>query len=167
MKYQEPIIVEWAPGTTRIGDFSYGGWMVFAKPEVQEFLNQTGEQIDWWKMVVRAPGSHLKERRPRVPFPYTGPDLRVIRPRVRLPVSASIEPLRVKSDCAGCGTIIYEDMFGEFRYKVGDSNRFMFFQLEQYGASPTTFVTERGLEILNEQKFSNINVVEAGTLDFH
>jgi hypothetical protein len=71
-----PLLIEWEPGSTEIGDFCWPGFgdEMAVKRNVAEELraNFSGFELHEVQYVARAKGS---KRRLSIPFPYTGPKL--------------------------------------------------------------------------------------------
>jgi hypothetical protein len=74
---RQPLIVEWEPGSTVIGDFNVDFWGVFVKRTVAEELIRLGVRgFEPGPVEVRDNSERSKRRaKTRVKFPYEGPPL--------------------------------------------------------------------------------------------
>jgi hypothetical protein len=74
---RQPLIVEWEPGSTVIGDFNVDFWGVFVKREVADELIRLGVRgFEPGPVEVRENSERRKRKaKNRVTFPYEGPPL--------------------------------------------------------------------------------------------
>jgi len=74
---RQPLIVEWEPGSTVIGDFNVCFWGVFVKREVADELIRLGARgFEPGPVDVRENSERNKRRaKNRLSFPYEGPPL--------------------------------------------------------------------------------------------
>lgn len=73
----QPLIIEWEPGSTLIGDFNVCGPGIFVKRDVADELLRLGVRgFEPGPVLVRENSERSKRRaKNRVPFPYQGPAL--------------------------------------------------------------------------------------------
>lgn len=158
----EPLQIEWNEGTTRIGDFSWGGYTCVVTDAVRESLVREAFECRFGRVDVLAPTE--PSSRPRVAFPYRGPQLSwlIATTRVRLDEPAS--NVEHQSDCGACGQKRYtfkrEGLVIPSTAWRGEK----LFLIDQFGRSSAKFVTEDGLTILRREGFSNLSPRLAGVI---
>lgn len=159
-KLVEPLQIEWNEGTDRIGDFSWGGYICVVLPKVREYIASFSEEVDFGEVSVLDSCQHSK--RPRVAFPYVGPELSWLKANARVKLDEAQSGVKVISDCPVCGkrrlTFKREGLVVPRSAWCGEK----FFLIEQFGRSRATFITEEALGALSAEGFSNLCPREAG-----
>jgi hypothetical protein len=161
-KLIEPLQIEWDKGTERIGSFSWCGYTCVVTDEVRKFLEQTKVDCTFGRVEVMPPTE--KTKRPRVPFPYTGPRLHWLIPARRLPVNQTRSGVQLISDCAQCGEKRYSFKRDGLVIDAATPAETVLFVIDQFGKSRATFITEPLLAWLKSEGFTNLCPRLAGTL---
>jgi hypothetical protein len=159
----EPLQIEWDEGTDRIGDFSWGGYHCVVLDAVRSFLESQAFDVTFGNVVVMQ--STERATRPRVQFPYRGPELSWLIPMARLKLDEERSGVRLLSDCSACGQRRHSFKRDGLVLPKASWKGEKVFLIEQFGRSHATFVTEDALIMLTHQGFSNLYPRPAGQID--
>lgn len=109
-----PLIIEWLPGSDRVGDFVWpGGDVVVAQP-VRDALEKTYRGFELKPVEMRQdpklkrPGRIRKGTEPRVWLPYEGPALYELWVTAWVHADLELSTIRQVEACATCGHSAYE-----------------------------------------------------------
>lgn len=150
----EPLQIEWDEGTDRIGDFSWGGYHCVVVNTAKTFLERNAFEARFGRVEVMPPSE--KATRPRVPFPYRGPDISWLIPTAQLQIDETKSGVRLKSDCSKCRQKRYTFKRDGLVVPADSWAGQKLFLIEQFGRSRATFITEHGLSMLQGAPFSNL-----------
>ncbi len=150
----EPLQIEWNKGTERIGSFSWCGSTCVVTNEVRRFLEQAKADCTFGRVEVMPPTE--KTKRPRVPFPYTGPHLHWLIPTRRLSVNQTRSGVKLVSDCTQCGEKRYNFKRDGLVIDATTPGGTVLFVIDQFGKSGATFITEPLLAGLKAEGFTNL-----------
>lgn len=158
----EPLQIEWNEGTSRIGDFSWGGYTCVVTDAVRECLVREAFDCRFGSVDILAPTE--PSHRSRVAFPYRGPQISwlIATKRVRLDERAS--NVELQSDCTTCGQKRYTFKRDGLVIASTAWQGEKLFLVDQFGRSSAKFVTEDGLAILSREGFSNLAPKLAGVI---
>jgi hypothetical protein len=161
-----PLIIEWEPGTEKIGDFSWGGYDFIVTNRARLVLKRNHFECGFGRVKVRRPTSFLKSTRPRVAFPYRGPKLYWVRPteRVHIDIKASHIELEPDCPCSACGLQEYKFRRDRLVIRKNEWGGRRIFQIAEFGQSDATFIPESSLEILEQAGLTNFSTRLAGEI---
>jgi len=159
----EPLQVEWDEGADRIGDFSWCGYHCVVLDTVKAFLEENAFEARFGRTEVIPPSEGAT--RPRVPFPYHGPRISWLIPTTRLKIDEKKSGVRLTSDCSKCRQRRYTFKRDGLVLSAESWAGEKLFIIEQFGRSRATFVTERGLSMLESARFSNLAPRLAGRIE--
>ncbi len=161
-KLISPLMIEWEPGSSVIGDFSWCGYTVVVSTSTRNFLIDSGADCEFRDVVVVAPTTKSKKI---VPYPYEGPKLKWLIPTNRIPLNESKSGVKLLIDCDECKQKKYtfkaEGLHIDKNNWLGQN----IFYIEQYTRSDAIFVTEEIRNIILKSKLSNITFSEAGIIE--
>lgn len=159
----EPLQIEWNEGTDRIADFSWAGYHCVVIDAVQSLLKVNAFEAAFGHVQIMPPDEVAV--RPRVSFPYQGPHLSWLIPTARLEIDEQRSGVRLVSDCSACGQKRHTFRRDGLFLKRSAWNGEKMFQVEQFGRSRATFVTEDALAILTNAGCSNLSPRFAGQIE--
>jgi hypothetical protein len=157
----EPLEIRWDPGSNKIGDFSWFGYTVVIQDRVKEFLMKNDYKCEFGKVIVKEP-KEKKNKLKSVPFPYEGPMLHWLKsvPYINLDINAS--GLEVKRDCDICGRFAYKFKMDDIVISKSEINDLKMFGIKQFWRSGAIYITERSLDEIMSNNFTNFRYYEAG-----
>lgn len=161
-KLIEPLKIEWEPDSDVICDFSWCGYVAAIREHLGKILQEVGFEFNLG--AVEYVQSLEKSEKKIVPYPYVGPELRWLKPSVRIPVNEKESGIDVIIDCDECGQKKY--MFKTKGIMIDKANwkGEKMFYIDQFGRSRATFVTEEAAGVLKEMSITNIALSEAGEI---
>ena len=153
-----PLVIEWEPGTERIGDFSWGGYKAVVLDRARSVLESNDFECRFDRVIVKRPRSFLRSKMPRVAYPYKGPKLFWMRPTERVHIDVALSRIGLEEDCPCpvCGIEEYEFRRNRLVIRKSAWNRCKMFQIAEFGQSGATFVTESALKILDDTGLTNL-----------
>lgn len=157
----EPLQIEWDEGSTRIGDFSWCGYHCVVVSAVRARLVEESFECRFGRVEVLPSEITL---RPRVDFPYQGPDISWIISTASISVDTQRSHINVVSECAYCGRKRYEFKRDGLQITSSAWNGEKLFRIEQFGRSQAKFMTEEGLGVLRRRQFTNLCPKFAGLI---
>jgi hypothetical protein len=103
-----PLVIEWEPGSDRIGDFTWTIWEAVVQEHVltsldEEFGGVEGAPVEMWEDPELQKPQHRRRDEPRVRLPYNGPKLYELCPTSWLDLDENRSSV-VSSECEVCGT---------------------------------------------------------------
>ena len=156
----EPLQIEWDPGSDRIGDFSWCGYVAAVTDNVKSSLSSHGFDCEYRKTEVMKPQNIEKYN--TVDYPYKGPALNWVLPKSSLMLNEKMSRVDLSSDCGECGQKLYT-----FRREgiVIDSSQWngeKIFSIVQFDKTFAIFSTEEGLQEILYFNFTNLGYSECG-----
>jgi hypothetical protein len=156
-----PLVVEWEPGSTTIGDFSWGGFgsEIVAKRGVGETLESacSGVSLAPVEMVegARSHGEAARRRRGRqdvVTLPYLGPELCELWVEEAIGLDEEASAVRMERQCRTCGFRFYEAKpNGLVLSRPPDTDLFRLTQFPSW-----IFSTQKVKALLEAKQWSNV-----------
>jgi hypothetical protein len=157
----EPLLVEWDKGSNRVGDFSYCGYTVIATKCVRDFLIEHTFEFEYRYVEVVRPDNDANLEK-RVPYPYTGPELFWIVPRIHIPLDPGRSGVRQRGRCDLCGMTDWSFARDGIVVDRSQWNHEKVFEIEQFVPAGAIVITEMGLSVLLSTQLSNIGFHECG-----
>jgi hypothetical protein len=156
------LLVEWEDGSDRIGSFSWCSYTCVVTDEVRGFLESCDSGCEFGRIQVVRPSK--KAKRPRVAFPYAGPQLHWLRSVREVDADVAASHLELRWECPQCGRQAYQFKREGLVLDPAELGSTRIFQVRQFSPSVATFVTEDFLFALGKQKFVNIEAFLAGAI---
>jgi|GEM_PF-2931962 len=156
-----PLQIEWEPDSNIIGDFSWCGYTVIVTEKVKQFFLKHKFECDFGMVDIHK-STTPKRSRKTVPFPYEGPTLHWLIPKIYIALDEVESELEIKSKCSVCGSVQYQFKAEKIVIPKACWNGSKIFRVKQFIPSSATFITEKGLEEILSQKFTNFWFREAG-----
>jgi hypothetical protein len=159
----ESLQVQWKPGSTVLGDFSWCGYTAVVVPPVRAFLESQQFPCRFGATVVVPP---CERYRPDtvIPFPYQGPPLHWLICNELVGIDVAASGVRLETDCTVCRRKRYnfrmEGIVIDRREWSGQKT----FRIRHFEPSAATYVTEEGRERIEQQGFSNFGYIDAGMI---
>jgi hypothetical protein len=160
-----PLLVQWAPSSDVIGDFSWDGpfgYVFVVKHRVVRFMKANGFGARFLPVKVVPPTSKRKTK--IVPFPYTGPKLTWCECNTFVNLDMRASKVALESSCPVCGDVRYTFRFKGIVIRRKEWHGEKMFRITTNGRSAATFVTEEGRRLLEDQGFTNLAFSEAGEI---
>jgi len=160
-----PLLMEWEPGSENIGDFSWDlGYVFVAKGRVRRELASIEFGLSFFP-VRHVPYSEKRYRsKPRVAVPYKGEPLYWAVPKVFLPLNEKKSRVKMEERCTVCGYTKKTFRKSSIVIDGPDWHGENVFRISQNGNSQASFVTETGMTILSEAKYTNLRFLKAGKI---
>ena len=159
----EPLLIEWDPGSDRIGDFSWCGYSFVVPPGVVTYFEQNSLACSFGRTQVIKPTE--KTKLPRVPYPYQGVRLSWAIGESMVNMDVDRSGTQLDSDCAQCGQRHYTFVRQGIVVPISEWHGQAVFLLKQFEKSGAMFVTEDTLQGLISAGFTNIGYMHAGTIE--
>jgi hypothetical protein len=159
----EPLQIQWDDGTEQIGDFSWCGYTAIVLDPVRKFLNKNKFNVVYGKVDVVRPTHNTK--RPRVQFPYNGPNLSWLIPKRQILLDEKQSDVHITSDCRACGEVRYNFKQDGVVISKSSWDGEQMFLIKQFMPSAAKFITEDGLAMLNKVGFTNLKPRLAGEIE--
>jgi len=159
----EPLLVEWEPDSESIADFSWCSYVALITQEVAGKLLDEGFEIALGSVEFVKP-AQIRSRKPRVAYPYSGPELFWMMPTERVRVDEERSNIRMDIDCKECGQKRYTFRRDGLVIDRKNWNSPKIFQIAQYTRSRAMFVNEEGRDIISRLGFTNVRFSEAGII---
>ncbi|MFZ5945748.1 MAG: hypothetical protein ACOYVD_16780 [Bacillota bacterium] len=158
--------IEWEYGSDVIGDFSWCGYSIVVVDRVKSFLISKKFECDFGKVEVLKNSTHKRNNKMQmVSYPYQGPNLNWLIPKVTINLSIEKTKLNLETDCPECKLKEYEFKMDGIIIPKSELNGEKMFRIKQFGLSQATYVTEDGLQELLIKDFSNFWYKEAGYIE--
>jgi len=157
-----PLQIEWEPDSDLIADFSWCGYTAIVKEPARCLLESFDIDCEFSEIKVLPPSN--KTNRKIVAFPYIGPTLYWLRPKllVDLDIEKSDTPLLI--DCPICGQKKYKFKTSNLVAKKQSWNSPKIFHLRQFQKNRTIYVTEEMMNNMKHEGFTNLDYLLAGEL---
>jgi hypothetical protein len=153
-----PLIMEWEPGSERIGDFSWRGisFEIVSRLDIAKSLKQyfTGFSIESIEMVMNSNRGTSKGKKKCVSLPYDGPELCEIWVNNFLRLDDSASALQIERICRTCNFKYYKPK-REGLVLEPDLESTGFFRVEQFPG--WVFCSTEVKNYIEGQKFTNIS----------
>lgn len=158
-----PLVIEWEPASSHIGDFAWdGGYTCIVGPKVERFLSANRFGCQFAPVDQVGPMKGTRKTQERAAMPYSAKQLRWLRPTMQIALDERQSGVRVESICGTCGRIEKTFKFEGIVIPQKSWRPCKLFLIAQNEPSGATFVTEEGRREIEEQRFSNIEFREAG-----
>ncbi len=161
-RLEEPLQIEWQYGSDQIADFSWCGYTAVITERVRKFMLRERFECDFG-MVEVVPYKAKKKR--HVPFPYVGPQLHWLIPRLSLPLDEKRSGLKVEIFCQTCERKYYRFQWRRLVVSKRDWNSAQLFCARQLEPSSAIFVPTSALAMLRAEGFTNIGTCTSGIIE--
>lgn len=114
LKRIPPLIIEWLPGSDKIGDFVWPGREIVVSQQVREVLEEQFEGFEfkpvemWQNLALRRPQQVNKRTKPRIWLPYVGPPLCDLWITTWVHLDTEQSSIQLIKACEVCGYKEYE-----------------------------------------------------------
>lgn len=159
----EPLMVEWDPGSSNIGDFSYRGYSVLAGPAAIQVLVSNEFELDY-RVAEVVPPESTSRRRAIVPYPYVGPKLVWIYPRATIPLDPAASSAVLLGACEVCRHFKWQFLRSGIVINSSDWNGERTFRISQFVPSGAIVITQEGADLLSSAQLSNLGLHEVGKI---
>ena len=155
-----PLQIEWEPGTENIGDFAWCySTCCVVSDAARHFLEQSQFECSFEPVEVLKPTE--KTRVKRVPYPYTGPKLHWLRPKIQVPLIENLSGVSVKRKCPKCGITRYDVKEKHYFFRKKELGQTKMFWIQQFGSN-AMYLSEAATALLESQKFTGYKLVLVG-----
>lgn len=172
-KRVSPLILEWEPGSDRIGDFVWPGFndeMVVTQT-VRESLEKLNKEIIFntiqfiQNKSLKKPSKLTKRYQPRVWLPYSGPALWDVKFIKYVHLDLDLSGITLYKVCPTCGEEFYRSKAGGDHLKVIDKTSWEGEKLfHVYEHSGLFICTEEVKNIIEKSGFTNVGFKEYGII---
>jgi len=161
----QPLLIEWEPDSEVIGDFSWCSYTMAVVTKVRDYLLKSGFECSFGRVEVVPFAKWRKtSSKPRVPYPYEGPELHWVRPRKRVRLNQEQSGVVLETYCSACKQSRYTFKREGIVIDQAAWKGCKMFRIKQFDPSDATYVTEDALELLSSKGFTNLGYLEAGMI---
>jgi hypothetical protein len=158
-----PLIIEWEPGSDRIGDFTWPGFddELVVNDRVRQMFEDLFDNLEFHpiEMTARSLVANGNGRRPKpfVKLPYDGPALWDAQPTSRCPLDLDRSGIRLSRVCNTCGYEFYDTPAFRDRHLVLDKSKWRGEDVFRTNVYPDwIFCTERVKTAVDQHRFTNV-----------
>lgn len=168
-----PLIVEWLPGSDRVGDFTWPGIddEVVVAQRVRETLESEASGAKFYPIEMyqphelKRPMRVTKRTKSRVWLPYEGPPLWDLRPTTWCSLDHNLSGIQLDKVCSTCGRSRYIRPPFEQRHLVIDRSTWCgegVFLIREYAG--WIFCTELVKDLVESRQFTNVSFLVDGEI---
>lgn len=158
-----PLVVQWEPSSTVVGDFSWDGptgYTFIVRDHVAEELRRLKFECSFSPVTYERP----ERKRNTVPFPYRGPKMLWVQCTQAVDLDMKASRVKLESSCDACGRNDYTFRYRRIVIRQADWKGQKMFRIVTNRTSQATFITEEGLRLIERTGFSNLLCAKAGEI---
>jgi hypothetical protein len=175
-----PLIMEWEPGCTIVGDFVWPGLnsdLVVVQRVKEAFEIRYpevtfGEVKFWQDPKIKQPKRKTRRSKPRIWLPYIGSTLWDVIPTHWCQLELEASGVEISKICSGCGKVIYKSKKVIYerppfpqRHLVVDKSTWNgenIFHIKQFPGG--IFCTDAVKQFVEQEGYTNVRFMEEGSL---